>query len=598
MKISRLGWKMGIGAMALLLALSGWSGKPVHAASASSVASPSSVSIGSDISGHWAESTLRAWIQEGLLTGDEQGRVDPDRTITRAELMTLANRALGLTEAGPIAFSDVKATAWYADQIAIAVQAGYVSGYSDGTVRPNRTVTRQETAAMLASLAKKPLGAYAGTAGESVGFADSSAIGTWSLEAVKAVARLQIMGGFTDGTFRPISPITRAEAIVALDRLKKLAPVAEQEEDKVYSEAGTYGPESGQEVISGDVAIQVGGVTLRNVTIKGDLTLTKEVGEGDVTLDHVTIEGETFVYGGGANSVHFIDSIIASLLVNKEGSSIRILAQGTSQIASAEFRSMATFVVETGAKVETFIVRAVVKVTGQGVIVNARLYVSGISFDSKPQNIEAADGIQYFIGTVIPGGSSGGGPVIDAAPTVTGVVYGKTYTSAVTPASADADIASVTLAKDGATVAGYKLGDEIAENGSYVLTVTDLGRNSTVVSFIVNIPAPDLAPVVTGVENGKTYTVAVTPSSSDEDIASVELTKDEAIVEGYELGDEISENGSYVLTVTDLGGHATVVSFIVNIPPPDLAPVIAGVEDGETYTVAVTPTSADEDIAS
>lgn len=105
------------------------------------------------------------------------------------------------------------------------------------------------------------------------------------------------------------------------------------------------------------------------------------------------------------------------------------------------------------------------------------------------------------------------------------------------------------------------------------------------------------APVVTGVENGETYTVAVTPDSADTDIDKVELTKDGTAVAGYALGTEIKDNGAYVLTVTDKAGNKTVVNFTVNIAAPDTtAPVVTGVTDGDVTNQDVTPDSADTDI--
>ncbi len=77
---------------------------------------------------------------------------------------------------------------------------------------------------------------------------------------------------------------------------------------------------------------------------------------------------------------------------------------------------------------------------------------------------------------------------------------------------------------------------------------------------------PDtVAPVVTGVKDGETYTNAVTPASVDTDIKTVVLTKGGNPVAGYALGTEVSEAGAYVLTVTDNAGNETVVNFTINI---------------------------------
>jgi len=151
------------------------------------------------------------------------------------------------------------------------------------------------------------------------------------------------------------------------------------------------------------------------------------------------------------------------------------------------------------------------------------------------------------------------------APVVTGVADGQTYTAAVTPVSADTDIATVVLTKDGTAVAGYALGTAINTNGAYELVVTDNAGNATTVNFTVNIPAPDTtAPVVTGVADGQTYAAPVTPESTDTDIDTVVLTKDGTVVAGYALGTAISDSGDYELVVTDNAGNATTITFTIS----------------------------------
>ncbi len=88
--------------------------------------------------------------------------------------------------------------------------------------------------------------------------------------------------------------------------------------------------------------------------------------------------------------------------------------------------------------------------------------------------------------------SAGGGADL-TAPGVTGVTDGQLTNSDVILVSADTDIDTVSLTKDGAAVAGYTLGTTINDEGVYILTVTDKSGNSTVVSFEIDTTAP--APV-------------------------------------------------------------------------------------------------------
>ncbi len=67
----------------------------------------------------------------------------------------------------------------------------------------------------------------------------------------------------------------------------------------VYDKPGIYGPETGTQTIEGSVVIAVSGVTLQNLVIKGDLTVSEAVGDGNATLKNLTVEGATILAGGG-----------------------------------------------------------------------------------------------------------------------------------------------------------------------------------------------------------------------------------------------------------------------------------------------------------
>ena len=67
-------------------------------------------------------------VEWGVMKGDANGNLDPNRAITRAEYVAMTNRAFGYDEVGPIPFSDVSDRAWYAEDIAIGYNAGYFQG--------------------------------------------------------------------------------------------------------------------------------------------------------------------------------------------------------------------------------------------------------------------------------------------------------------------------------------------------------------------------------------------------------------------------------------------------------------------------------------
>jgi len=293
----------------------------------------------SDYAGHWAEETIDKWLKEGLISGFPDGTFRPDEGVTRAQIAVLVNAAFGFVDAAEIAYDDVPPGAWYARDVAAAVQAGYLKGYSEHEMRPEQPVTRQEAATVLARLLSLP-------ADEEAADAYKDAIPEWSKGSVGAVTKAGFMQGYPDGTFQPKRTVTRAEALVILDRVRsRLATV--------FDQAGVYGPETGTETVQGHVVVTAADVTLRNLVITGDLTIAESVGDGDVFLNGVTVEGTTTILGGGEESIHIVNSHLASIAVNKADGAVRIVISGHSSVATVTIRS--------GAKIETF------ELTGEGV---------------------------------------------------------------------------------------------------------------------------------------------------------------------------------------------------------------------------------------
>ncbi|MEN1759855.1 leucine-rich repeat protein [Anoxynatronum sibiricum] len=97
--------------------------------------------------------------------------------------------------------------------------------------------------------------------------------------------------------------------------------------DTIFDAPGTYGPEEGTETIDGNVRVTAAGVILQNLTITGNLTITETVGDGDVTLNNITVAGDTFIQGGGINSIHINGGQYGKVYVQTtETGAVRIVA--------------------------------------------------------------------------------------------------------------------------------------------------------------------------------------------------------------------------------------------------------------------------------
>ena len=104
--------------------------------------------------GYWAANYIGYMQQFGIITGYSDGSFRPDAPVTRAEFAAIASRFEKLTE-GSKSFTDVPDTYWAARYINFAATRGWVTGYSDGTFKPENTITRAEVAAATCRLLER-----------------------------------------------------------------------------------------------------------------------------------------------------------------------------------------------------------------------------------------------------------------------------------------------------------------------------------------------------------------------------------------------------------------------------------------------------------
>lgn len=265
----------------------------------------------SDLDGHWAENVITEWMDYGIINGYEDGTIRPNNKITRAEMTAMLDRVMDYQTKADNTFSDLQDT-WYTDVILKANAAGVISGYPDGTVKPDATITRQEAVAMFSRV----LSLDTKNAPEAT-FTDNADVADWAKDAVNAMAAADYIHG-SDGQFRPNDGITRAEVVTILNNIF----------DKLYQKAGEYtGDVDGSAVVSAD------DVTLKDMTITGDLIIAEGVGDGHVVLDNVTVDGQLIVRGGGENSVIIKGSSkIGTVSVERIDGAVRIAVEDNASV--------------------------------------------------------------------------------------------------------------------------------------------------------------------------------------------------------------------------------------------------------------------------
>lgn len=129
-----------------------------------------------------------------------------------------------------------------------------------------------------------------------------------------------------------------SEAVSVIVAAYQTSPDSGHIPDEITT-VGTYGPEAGNQTIQGNLVVKSPDVTLRNLVIEGDLIIDESVGDGDVHLNGVEVRGTTKVNGGGAESIHFKDSVLVTVIVNKNDGKIRIVAEGKTTVADLQLES-------------------------------------------------------------------------------------------------------------------------------------------------------------------------------------------------------------------------------------------------------------------
>ena len=156
------------------------------------------------------------------IMGYPDGTVQPKGEITRAEACTIFFRLL--TESSrdyyfskTNDYTDVNAGDWFNNAISTLSNAGIVTGYNDGTFRPNQPITRGEMAKIIANFANLKYGGKT--------FTDLA--GHWSKSYVELAAGNGWIAGYPDGSFRPDQKITRAETVTMINRVLERVPAKE-----------------------------------------------------------------------------------------------------------------------------------------------------------------------------------------------------------------------------------------------------------------------------------------------------------------------------------------------------------------------------------
>lgn len=298
--------------------------------------------------GHWAQTEMEYLVSKEIISGYPDGSLKPDNPITRAEFIRIVNRVIGSYGTANLSFHDVKETDWFYEDVAKAIKAGYVEGYGDNTFKPNNPISREEVAKIIITA----FGLEGEEPRQINSFTDDREISNWAREYVTTLRNKGYITGYPDGSFKPKNPITRAEA------MKIIATVG----GEIFDAPGTYSKN-----LDKNALVRTSDVVLKDMHIKGDLYLTIGIGSGEVILENVTLEGRVYITGGSQilikdsslrdiviNKVHGLVNVIldnsqASLVLIKEEA--KLIAKNATQIESIVAAGESTIDIESGARV-------------------------------------------------------------------------------------------------------------------------------------------------------------------------------------------------------------------------------------------------------
>ena len=158
-------------------------------------------------SGPWYQAAMDFARDQGILFGDADGNMLPGSNASRAQMAAMLVRVFGCTAGKDIThFTDVSAGTWYYPELSVAAQMNIFSGCGDGTMGPNRSITRQEAMSVIA----RAFAVADGTAADLAAFTDASAVSNWAVASVAGLVRAGIVSGDA-GRLSPKATITRAE---------------------------------------------------------------------------------------------------------------------------------------------------------------------------------------------------------------------------------------------------------------------------------------------------------------------------------------------------------------------------------------------------
>ncbi|KJD38262.1 peptidase m28 [Paenibacillus polymyxa] len=171
-----------------------------------------------DLQGHWAAKSLQSLAAKGWMQGYKDGNMRPERAVSRAEFVATLIRALGTTgdESLSTSFTDMKGH-WAGSAVDAAYRQGWIQGLTAQTFGPNESLTREQAMVILSHAIQNQTSISSPTGLQS--YKDDQQIASWASTAFEKAIGSGWISGYPDGTLKPKAAISRGEMAELLVRI-------------------------------------------------------------------------------------------------------------------------------------------------------------------------------------------------------------------------------------------------------------------------------------------------------------------------------------------------------------------------------------------
>ncbi len=330
-----------------------------------------------DVTNHWAKDEVNYLVEKEIIAGYPDNTYKPQNNVTRAEFYRIINQVIGYTSVAEIHFNDIKQNDWHYNEVAKGVAAGYIFEKSGENIEPNKSITREEVARIIGVTFGLHENAKAAEK-----FADATQIADWTKGYIGALQTKQIVSGYPDNTFKPQGLITRAE----------VATIIKNASGEIVNKNGEYKFD-----VKGNLLVNMSNVILKDTVIEGDLYLTEGVADGDVTFDNISVEGDTYIRGGGEKSITIKNSKLQQLITNKSDGKVRVVIEGKVNVPKIDIKNNTILVINEGVTVDSIAIngQAQIQVQKGATVKLIEANVSGavIDADGTIEKVKAAEAV-------------------------------------------------------------------------------------------------------------------------------------------------------------------------------------------------------------